>query len=343
MPSWNLYGQDHLLSALERGLSLGQLSHAYLLVGPPQVGKGTLAMKMAQALNCLQDSPPCGECASCSRVQRGIHADVQVIAPAADERTGRMRSEIGIDQVRDMEHAAALGAYEGKYRVFIIDGVEKMSLEASNALLKTLEEPPSGVIFLLLSSREDDLLSTIRSRCQRLEVKSVPEREMVELLVSEHSLGAEDAELLARLSAGRLGWALAAAREPRILGERQQKLDDLMDALKGGAERRFRISQELASLQSRDRRAVQETLALWLSWWRDLLMLKEGKPDLVANRDCMKALDEKQAEFSTDQVVAIIKETLATKERLMQNASPRLALDVLMLLLPESGRIGSSS
>ena len=116
-----------------------------------------------------------------------------------------------------------------------------------------------------------------------------------------------------------------------------------MGALESGAERRFRISQELASLQSRDRRAVQETLALWLSWWRDLLMLKEGKPDLVSNRDCMKALDEKQAEFSTDQVVAIIKETLATKERLMQNASPRLALDVLMLLLPESGRIGSSS
>ena len=331
------------MSALERGLSQGQLSHAYLLVGPSQVGKGALAMKIAQAVNCLQDSPPCGECASCSRIQRGIHADVQVIAPAADERTGRLRSEIGIDQVRDMERTAVLGAYEGKYRVFIIDGVEKMSLEASNALLKTLEEPPSGVIFLLLSSREDDLLSTMRSRCQRLEVKPVPEREMVELLVSEHGLGAEDAELLARLSAGRLGWALTAAREPRILGERQQKLDDLMGALEGGAERRFRISQELASLQSRDRRAVQETLALWLSWWRDLLMLKEGKPDLVANRDCMKALDEKQAEFSTDQVVAIIKETLATKERLMQNASPRLALDVLMLLLPESGRIGSSS
>ena len=343
MASWNLYGQDHLLSALERGLSLGQLSHAYLLVGPPQVGKGALAMKMAQALNCLQDSPPCGGCASCRRVERGIHADVQVIAPSADERTGRMRSEIGIDQVRDMEHAAALGAYEGKYRVFIIDGVEKMSLEASNALLKTLEEPPPGVIFLLLSSREDELLSTIRSRCQRLEVKPVPEREMVELLVSEHGLGAEDAELLARLSAGRLGWALTAAKEPRILGERQQKLDDLVDALESGAECRFRISQELASWQSRDRRAVQETLALWLSWWRDLLMLKEGKPDLVANRDCMKALEEKQAEFSTDQVVAIIKETLATKERLMQNASPRLALDVLMLLLPESGRIGSSS
>ena len=331
------------MSALERGLSQGQLSHAYLLVGPPQVGKGALAMKMAQAVNCLQDSPPCGECASCNRIQRGIHADVQVIAPAADERTGRMRTEIGIDQVRDMERTAALGAYEGNHRVFIIDGVEKMSLEASNALLKTLEEPPSGVIFLLLSSQEDDLLSTIRSRCQRLEVKPLPEKEMVDLLVSEHGLGAEDAELLARLSAGRLGWALTAAREPRILGERQQKLDDLMDALESGAERRFRISQELASLQSRNRGAVQETLALWLSWWRDLLMLKEGKPELVANRDCMKALEEKQTKFSTDQVVAVIKETVATKERLMQNASPRLALDVLMLLLPESGKVQSSS
>ena len=254
-----------------------------------------------------------------------------------------MRTEIGIDQVRGMERTAALGAYEGKHRVFIIDGVEKMSLEASNALLKTLEEPPSGVIFLLLSSQEDELLSTIRSRCQRLEVKPLPEREMIDLLIGEHGLGAEDAELLARLSAGRLGWALTAAREPRILGERQQKLDDLMDALEGGAERRFQVSQSLASLQSRDRRAVQETLALWLSWWRDLLMLKEGKPELVVNRDCMKALEEKQSEFSTDRVVAVIKETVATKERLMQNASPRLALDVLMLLLPESGKVRSSS
>ena len=336
VPTWKIHGQDHITAALERSLLQGQLAHAYLLVGPPQVGKTTLAFQLAQAVNCLSDHDrPCGDCQQCQRVDRGLHADVQVIAPVQDERTGRLRTEIRIDQIRALGQTAALGPYEGRCRVFIIDGVERLSLEAANALLKTLEEPPPQVLLLLLTAQEDGLLPTIRSRCQRLELRPLSEETVVDLLTGEHDVAPEDARLLARLSGGRLGWALAAATDPRVLEERQHRLEDLLQVVDGGLEQRFRYSQELAQQFSRDRAPTQRVLGLWLLWWRDLLMLKEEAPELVVNLDWQGTLEERKQRFQRDQVAAVVHELLATLERLEQNASPRIALDVLMLALPK--------
>ena len=334
MTPWRIHGQDHLTAALDRSLKQEQLAHAYLLVGPPQIGKGTLATQMAQAVNCLEDDRPCGRCNQCQRIERGIHPDVQVIVPTKDEHTGRAHIEVGIDQVRAMERAASLGAYEGRCRVFIFDGVAKLSLEAANALLKTLEEPPPHVLLLLLASQEEGLLSTICSRCQRLELRPLPEERMVNLLTQEQGLTEEDARLLARLSGGRFGWAVAAAKDPKVLGERQQRLESLLEVVDGGLERRFQRAQELASQFSRDRAPAQAVLGLWLSWWRDLLLLKEGMPELVVNLDWRETLEAKAQGFSEDQIIDTVREVMATLERLEQNASPRLALDVLMLALP---------
>jgi len=335
MPNWNILGQDHLTAALERSLHQNQLAHAYLLVGPPQVGKSTLALQLAQAVNCLEDDRPCGRCQQCQRIKRGLHADVQVIVPARDERTGRLRTEVGIDQIRALERAAALEPYEGRCRVFIIDGVERISLEAANALLKTLEEPPPHVLLLLLTAQEDGLLPTIRSRCQRLELRPLPEETLVALLTEEHSVALEDARLLARLSGGKLGWALAAATDPKVLGERQQRVEALLEVVDGGLERRFQFAQELASQFSRDRATAQEVLSLWLLWWRDLLMLKEDAPELLVNLDWQEGLEERARRFQRDQVATVVRELMATLERLEHNANPRIALDVLMLTLPK--------
>ncbi len=336
MPQWSIQGQEHLTSALERSIHQGKLAHAYLLAGPPNVGKGTLALQMAQAVNCREDDPPCGGCDQCRRIERGVHPDVQVIAPAQDARTSRARVEIGIDQVRDLQHAASLGPYEGKCIVFIIDGVERLSLEAANALLKTLEEPPDRVLLLLLASQEDALLPTIRSRCQRLELRPLPEESMVSVLTGEHGLSEEDARLLARLSAGRLGWALAAAKDPKVLGARQHALDTLLELIDGGLEQRFKQSQEVATQFSRNRAAARETLGLWLGWWRDLMLMKEGTSELVVNLDARDGLEERKDQFSKEQVTEVVRELVATLERLEQNASPRLALDVLMLAIPRA-------
>ena len=334
MPQWSIQGQEHLTSTLERSIRQGQMAHAYLLVGPPNVGKSTLALRMAQAVNCREDNPPCGDCGQCRRIERSVHPDVQVIAPAQDPRTGRTRVEISIDQVRDLEHAASLGPYEGKCLVFIIDGVERLSLEAANALLKTLEEPPLRVLLLLLASQEDDLLPTIRSRCQRLEVRPLPEERMVSVLTEEHGLSEEDARLLAHLSGGRLGYALAAVKDPKVLGERQHALDTLLELVDGGLERRFKQSQEMATQFSRNRVSARETLGMWLGWWRDLMLMKEGTPELVVNVDAREGLEERAPRFSKEQVTGVVRELVATLERLEQNASPRIALDVLMLAIP---------
>ena len=339
MAQWNIQGQEHLTPALERSIRQGKLAHAYLLAGPPNVGKGTLALRIAQAVNCREDDAPCGECDQCRRIERGVHPDVQVIAPAQDARSGRARVEIGIDQVRDLQHAASLGPYEGKCLVFIIDGVERMSIEASNALLKTLEEPPSRVLFLLLASHEDDLLPTIRSRCQRLEVRPLSEEKLATILTQEHGLPEEDVRLLTRLSAGRLGWALAAAKDPKVLGARQHALDMLLDLIDGGLEQRFKHSQEVATQFSRNRATARETLGIWLGWWRDLMLMKEGAPELVVNLDAREGLEERKDRFSKEQVTDVVRELVATLERLEENASPRLALDVLMLAIPRAAGV----
>lgn len=343
MGTWQVLGQQHILKALEKGLGRGQLAHAFLIVGPPQSGKSTLAFQIAQALNCLETDPPCGRCAQCWRIQRGLHADVQVVARAVNERTGRMRSEISIDQIREVEQAASLGPYEGRTRVFIFDGAERFSPEAANALLKTLEEPPPNVSLLLLTTEEEGLLPTIRSRCQRLEIHLLDVETVAHTLTQRHSVPEDDAMLLAKLSGGRLGWAIAAAKDPKVLEARHQQLQELFDILEGGLERRFAVAQDLASRFARDRSGTEENLSLWLSWWRDLLVLKQGAPTLIANDDWKDGLEQWSRRFTSEEVKDAVRDTLATLERLEQNANARIALDVLMLALPASAAGGGGS
>ena len=135
---WQVRGYDTLLRQIETSVREGRYAHAYLLVGPPQVGKHTLAVNMAQAVNCLSSNHiPCGECTQCLHIARGHHADVRIIEVQREEEDGPSRKEIGIGDVREVQHQASLKPYEGKHRVFVFDGAEHMSEEAANALLKT--------------------------------------------------------------------------------------------------------------------------------------------------------------------------------------------------------------
>ena len=391
---WQIYGQDHIIRQLDAGLKTGRLAHAYLLVGPPHVGKMALALNLAQAVNCLgsrsgtgieasgiaaseiavvemggpemdgglfggapdglpavaansapdslsADVPagvpvdaPCGDCIQCRRIAEGLHADLKVIGVGIGEEEGPARRDIRIDQIREIESFLNLTAYEGSYKVVILDGAELLNTAAANALLKTLEEPPVNVLLLLLTSNEDALLSTIKSRCRFLYLKPVAKSELADKLVAGYAAAPEMAEQLARLSRGCLGQAVNALQDGQILEQREADLERLEEVCEGGLDARFNYAAELAARFNRDRDATRELLYLWLRWWRDLLLIKEGAEQYVHNADRIIPLRLQATRLTTAQVVAFIKRLNLTLEALDRNANARLALEVLMLNLP---------
>jgi DNA polymerase-3 subunit delta' len=340
---WQLRGHDPLLRQLNKSFSEGRYAHAYLLVGPAQVGKRTLAINMAQAVNCLStEDIRCGECDQCRHIASAQHADVRLIGVQRDGEDGPQRRDIGIGDVREVQHQASLKPYEGKHRVFIFDGAERMSEDAANALLKTLEEPPPQVMIILLASHEEALLPTIRSRCRRLELRPLPMAEVAKELVGTHSADEKDAETLARLSLGCLGWAISALKESSIMERRADVLDHVSSLSKASLEDRFNYASELASTFSQSREDARENLYLWLRWWRDLLLLKEGTEDFIYNLDWADSLRDQAAEYTTVQIVGFIRGILSVLDALEDNGNVRLALEVLMLGLPERTRSHSA-
>ena len=331
---WKTLGQDHIIARLQPALEEGRESHAYLLIGPPHVGKLTLAREIAQAVNCLKGpGAPCGDCPQCQRIADGHHADVRVVdlefSRAVEGRN--TVTTITIDAIRELERTVNLNPFEGSRTVIIIDGASTMTVDASNALLKTLEEPPPGVLFLLLTEDDETLLPTIRSRCQALQLLTMSRRQMVEFLVQQHSLPGDDADRLYRLSRGCLGWALDALADPQILDQRQADLDRMRETVRAPLDARFSYANEVASLFGSNRAAGRELLALWLRWWRDLLLVKEGADEYLHNADFVDELRAHAASLTVPQIAGFIRRLQETMAALDANASPRLALETLML------------
>lgn len=333
---WRVIGQEKALTLFKHSLAEGNLAHAYLIVGPPQVGKGTLALNLAQVLNCQGAEPPCGQCQSCLRINKGSHADVQIISLTSGESStrGKVQFEISIDQVREIQRGANLPPFEGKYKVYIFDGAENLSTEAANCLLKLLEEPPPQVVFLLLTSEERRILPTVASRCHRLELKPMAIAEVRKVLSESYGVPIDRADFLARLSRGCFGWALRALEDDSQLKERDQAIAELISVVEGGWEERFNYVAELAPRFERERRSGWKVIELWLMWWRDLILVKTGLGDAVINIDYRSTLEEWTRQFSLTQITDFVISLQETLEQIYHNVNPRLALEAMMLDMP---------
>ncbi len=333
---WQVVGHNRVLSLLQNSLERETLAHAYLLVGPPHVGKMTLALELAKALNCEAAEPHCGECASCQKIASAKHADVQIIGMTQDANATatKPRVEIGIDRIREMQHSSSLPPFEGRYKIFIIDGTEFLSIEAANCLLKTLEEPVGKVIFILLTTDDRLLPATVVSRCQRLELSPLAAAEVETALINSRGVEPQKAKLLSRLCHGCLGWALTAALDDSLLQQRRGKIDRLLDIINADYEERFAYATQLATQFSQNRGLVQEVLDLWLDWWHDLLLVKTGLSEAITNIDISTTIVDRAGDCSLAQIKNFISDIQAAGEQLRQNANPRLVLEVLMLNMP---------
>ncbi len=343
---WNVVGQPRAVELLRRGLASGRLSHAYLLLGPAGVGKMTLALDLARALNCSGDEVPCGECQPCRRIAEAKHADVQVIELEAggagddDDAAGggeSAKTRISVEQIKEIQHTASLPPFEGRCRVYIFDGVEMLSIGAANRLLKTLEEPVDNVVFILLGTDESALPATVVSRCQRIELRLLGAGEIESALTERWGVPPEKAGLLSRLAGGRLGWAVTAAGDDGVLRQRDEWLDGLLEMVEADNERRFGYVSKMAGGFSRNRAPVLLQLITWTGWWRDLMLVKLDCVETVTNVDRREGLVEMAGDYNLADMRAFVESLRLAGERLSLNVNAQLALEALMLSIPEKG------
>ncbi len=335
---WQTIGQSKILNLLQRALADSNLSHAYLMSGPPQVGKMTLALDLAMALNCSapEAQRPCGECASCLKIKAGKHSDVELIEvlDASQSEDGKSKTEIGTEQIKRIIHSSFLPPFEGRHRVYIVNDAAQTSLEAANRLLKTLEEHRGQAVFILLTCNPRALPATVVSRCQVLNLSRVAVAEIERFLGEKWGVDPAKAGLLARLSHGCPGCAVAALHNSELMTRREQELARLREVLSGDYSVRFGAASQLVQQFARKRDGVYEILENWIGWWHDILMAKTGCHDYIVNIDYHSALVEMAGTYRLAQIKKALQDLSSAEEQLKLNANPRLALEVLMLNLP---------
>jgi len=323
--AWSIIGHEWAVALLRRAVERGDVSHAYLFTGPPGVGKTTLARALAAALLCQgEGETPCGTCRACRLVGSGNHPDLHVVE---SERVG---ASLKIEQVRDLQRQLTLTPVEARWQVSILRRFEEATTSAANALLKTLEEPPAYAVLALLASDADRLLPTIVSRCQKVPLRPLPVPVVRQALIERWHTEPEQAELLAHLSGGRLGWAVRTLDDRAALRRRAQRLDDLDRLLTAPITERFRYAEKLA----RDPIATREVFDLWISWWRDVLLLAAEADALLTNVDRQSKLCDHARRFGVERSAAVVRALRSASDRLRHNANSRLTLEVLMLDFP---------
>lgn len=343
--SWPIAGHRWAVRFLELSIVRDRVSHAYLFTGPAQVGKTTLALSFAKALNCSSNttlSPagqPCGECPSCIQIQRGCHPDVRVIGlgdqAALLNRDPAKQKEIGIDTVREFfVQTAAQRPLEGNWKVYILQNAEKLSEEAANAFLKTLEDGSAFNVMILLADDDSGIAPTVLSRCQRITLRPVAAPVITSLLISQ-GLDEAKAELLASLSQGRVGWAVMAARDPNVLEQREEETARASSVVGYGPTERIAVAEKLSrSFAAGKREQVFDSLDTLVGWWRDLLLFKTGCDDLAVNVDRKDVLARQSASLDLPDIRYSILAVAEAAAELDLNVNARLALENMLMRLP---------
>jgi DNA polymerase III subunit delta' len=329
MPLRAITGHRPIRDLLARAVGRGTLPPSLVFAGPDGVGKRLTAVALAQALNCERPlewdggRDACGTCAACTRISRGVHADVLTIEPG-DSGT------IKLDQVREAIDRAAYRPFEGRRRLVIVDQADALNVEAQNALLKTLEEPPPASVFVLITDRPDLLLPTVLSRCHRLRFASLGAADVAEVLIRDHAMPPADAHAAAAASEGSIGRALEGSADEVI--EAREVAAKLLQGTASGSDPRRRLDGAKMLVGTGDRDDLARRLRAVASLLRDLgLLLSRADHRALANADLEPQLQALLRAFDPERVLAAFAAVDRALFALDRNASPKIVADWLAL------------
>ncbi len=325
--SWGMIGHEWAVQLLVGQIARGNLRHAYLFSGPAGVGRRTLALRFAQAINCptpLEAGVPCQTCHTCTQIAQSRHPDLSIVQ--AERRGGTLR----VDQIREVQRSLSLSPYTAAYRIALLLRFEEAHPSAANALLKTLEEPPARVVLLLTAESPESLLPTVVSRCEVLRLRPVPTEKLRQSLVDLWNVPEEEAGLLASIATGRPGYAHHLRDNPQSLRQRQAWLDDLDRLLQSNRTTRFVYAESLA----KDKEQFFNLIQVWESFWRDVLLRAAGMENLPTNLDRQTEIASLASQLQFSVAKRVLTSLGTARNRLEHNANTRLTAENLLLNLP---------
>lgn len=329
----DVLGHAAIRSRLEGALKRGTLHHALLFEGPSGVGKRLVAEWVARVANCTGANAPCEECPSCRQIAAGSFPDVIRVEPDPEKAS----QTIGVDQIREVVRLSGYHRYSGKRRVVILDPAEALLPAAANALLKTLEEPPEGTGFILVTHHASALLPTILSRCQRVRFGPVPEAELAAWLKGK---GLDEPEALARRAQGCPGRALQLSEGG--LTERIELREMLLNTLAGDLGGLFEGNRSLVEGEGRQtwRPRVDRLLEVLEDLLRDVVVLGSGSSQALVNEDHRTTVERWAAVLWPGGIMSCERAIAEARDNLDANVGGRVVLDALLARM--RGELGAA-
>lgn len=325
--NWPLVGNSHITDHLSKSIAAGNIAGSYIFCGPDDLGKSTAANYFTKALLCGNNAKgagklPCGECPACRQAEKGLHGDLHIIEKDKEKKN------ISIELIRDFVRVLGMASFLNTYKIGIIKNAESLSIEAANALLKTLEEPKAKVAVILTVSHIGSLPETIVSRSQIMRFKPVKADIIYDYLIASHQVKRSLAKDLSRLCLGRPALAVKFLENKDFYGEYINQAGVFLRFFSQDINERLSAVESLIGARASGQESVKsaaEIIDVWQGLARDLLFLRHGQENLIQHLLLREELEK--IKLRTGALLGLIEIFEQAKQYLSANVNPKLALD----------------
>ncbi|MBO4952363.1 MAG: DNA polymerase III subunit [Wujia sp.] len=322
-----IVGHEDIIAHFKSSIETGNVGHAYIISGDAGSGKKALAYAFADTLECeAGGTEPCGNCQSCLQISTGNYPDIITV-------THEKPNLISVDEVREqLVNTVDVKPYKGKYKIYVIPDAELLNVQAQNAILKTIEEPPAYAVILLLTTNLDKLLETVQSRCLKLQTKPIRERDVLAYLMNVMGLTKEKAYFCLDFAQGNLGKAIKLAGNE----EYAEIVDSVVNVLTHIGDMDVETLGKAVKDIEQFKMSMNDYMDLMMMWYRDAMMIKiTGNVDKILFKNEFSTLKKQAGKLTFKSIEDKIDAIAKAEQRLLANANFEVTIELLLLTLKE--------